>query len=239
MVFTERSTLFITLLACILLGQQINASIVFSLATFFNGLQLTAAIMYPLALSFAAEGLVSVKRLEDYLLKEEKQTTTGLKKYSVEANPKICVDLKNVSASWDTGYTKRKTLEEITLSVPVGKLCAIIGPVGAGKSSFLQMLLGELPIVDGQAKINGAVSYGSQEPWLFKGTIRNNILFGEAYDRKRYGDVIKCCALLTDFEQLPQGDKTIVGERGVSLSGGQRARIRLVSITFTQVFIYS
>jgi len=94
------------------------------------------------------------------------------------------------------------------------------------QSSLLQLILGELPILDGTVNINGEISYAAQEPWLFTGTVRNNILFGEPFDRKRYYEVTKCCALSTDFQQLSNGDKTIVGERGASLSGGQRARIR-------------
>lgn len=94
------------------------------------------------------------------------------------------------------------------------------------QSSLLQLLLAELPITDGEVVIQGELSYAAQEPWLFTGTVRNNILFGEKYDRKRYNEVTKCCALSTDFQQLSNGDKTIVGERGASLSGGQRARIR-------------
>lgn len=98
--------------------------------------------------------------------------------------------------------------------------------VCALQSSLLQLLLAELPITDGEVVMHGELSYAAQEPWLFTGTVRNNILFGEPYDRKRYHEVTKCCALSTDFQQLSNGDKTIVGERGASLSGGQRARIR-------------
>jgi hypothetical protein len=62
MVFTERSTLFLAILACILEGRAITADLVFSMATFFNVLQLTAAIFYPMAVSFGAEALVSHKK---------------------------------------------------------------------------------------------------------------------------------------------------------------------------------
>lgn len=62
--------------------------------------------------------------------------------------------------------------------------------------------------------------------WIFAGTVRQNILFGEEYDEDRYNAVVKSCALLQDFIQLEDGDKTLIGERGASLSGGQKARIK-------------
>lgn len=79
----------------------------------------------------------------------------------------------------------------------------------------------------GSISIAENVSYASQEPWLFASSVRQNILFGSEYERDRYRQVVKVCALKADFDQFPYGDKTLVGERGVSLSGGQRARINL------------
>lgn len=81
--------------------------------------------------------------------------------------------------------------------------------------------------MEGTIEVGGTVSYASQEPWLFAGSVRQNILFGQPLVRERYNHVIKVCALKRDFQLLPYGDKTIVGERGISLSGGQRARINL------------
>lgn len=95
------------------------------------------------------------------------------------------------------------------------------------KSSLLNMLLFELPTVRGTIQIGGSISYASQEPWIFHGTVRDNILFGEEYESTRYDEVLRVCALQTDIEHLSHGDKTYVGERGVNLSGGQRARINL------------
>lgn len=82
------------------------------------------------------------------------------------------------------------------------------------------------------------MSYASQEPWLFTGTVRQNILFGLPMDKKRYNMTVKKCALQRDFELLPYGDKTIVGERGASLSGGQKARINLARAVYRQADIY-
>lgn len=121
---------------------------------------------------------------------------------------------------------KMATLSDINVEFSKGKLIGIIGSVGCGKSSFLQILLRELPLETGSMTINGSISYASQESWIFSGSIRQNILFGKEYDRDHYDAVIKACALIKDFEQLENGDQTIVGDRGVNLSGGQKARLK-------------
>lgn len=117
-------------------------------------------------------------------------------------------------------------------------MLSIIGPVGSGKSSLVNLLLKELPIKSGEMKINGTISYSSQEPWLFSGTVRQNILFGENYDEKRYAKVVEICALKSDFLQFPYGDKTLVTEKGKSLSGGQKARINLARCVYKKADIY-
>ena len=187
---------------------------------------------------------------------------------NVKSSPEI--NFENVTCEWVQDH--ELTLNNVSISVHPGKVLAVIGPVGAGKvnfnminslerlsslhstrnvfqSSLLNAILRELPVKSGNLSVNGVVSYASQEPWLFAGSIRQNILFGMEYDRQRYQRVIeKCahcfvmskflllcfllqvvevCALKRDFELFPYGDKTIVGERGISLSGGQRARINL------------
>lgn len=138
-----------------------------------------------------------------------------------DANPLTESYTKDRETAW-----KSATLNSLYVDFHEGELIGIIGPIGAGKSSLLQAILRELPIVSGAIHVNGAVSYASQEPWLFVGTVRQNIVFGQAYDRNRYNAVVRACALATDFEQLPDGDQTVVGERGISLSGGQKARVK-------------
>lgn len=104
--------------------------------------------------------------------------------------------------------------------------------------SLIQAILGELPAESGSINVHGTFSYASQEPWLFTGTVRQNILFGLPMDKNRYRTVVKKCALERDFELLPFGDKTIVGERGTSLSGGQKARISLARAVYRKADIY-
>lgn len=130
------------------------------------------------------------------------------------------------------------TFTNINLSATPGNLLAIIGPVGSGKTSLLHAILKELPLIEGKLRVEGRLSYASQEPWLFSGSVRQNILFGLPMDRLRYKTVVQKCALERDFRLLPFGDKTIVGDRGVGLSGGQRARINLARAVYKDADIY-
>lgn len=91
----------------------------------------------------------------------------------------------------------------------------------------MKLLLREIIPIKGQVKVRGNISFASQEPWLFSGSIRGNILFGTPYCAEKYQRVTKACALYDDFVQLPNGDKTLVGDNGANLSGGQRARVNL------------
>ncbi|XP_041974315.1 probable multidrug resistance-associated protein lethal(2)03659 isoform X2 [Aricia agestis] len=147
------------------------------------------------------------------------------------------VRLRHATAKWIPSHTEN-TLTDLSLTIKPGKLIAVIGPVGAGKSSLLHVLLRELPLLSGSVHVGGTVSYASQEPWLFAGSVRQNILFGQPMDRPRYNAVVRRCALDRDFSLFPHGDKTVVGERGVSLSGGQRARISLARAVYKRADVY-
>ncbi|KAM3966702.1 ATP-binding cassette subfamily C member 4 [Aphomia sociella] len=149
------------------------------------------------------------------------------------------VEISGLTASWikDTP-AEESTLRNISMRLRKGKLCAIIGPVGSGKTSLLQLLLKEMPIKAGNVNVNGVVSYSCQESWLFAGTVRQNILFGLPYNAEKYKEVCRVCSLLPDFKQFPYGDLSLVGERGVSLSGGQRARINLARAVYREADIY-
>lgn len=228
-VFIERTTLYLTVITYVLMGHDLTADRVYSMAQFFNLLQMALAIFYPMAISIGAETLVSIKRLQDFLMMDEKELS------QIEHTTDKSIVVENVEAAWTPDTP---TLRDFTFTVPPGKLCAIVGPVGAGKTSVLQLILGELFKQSGTIKIGGRISYSSQEPWLFASTVRNNILFGLDYDRQRYKKTVKVCALETDFDQLPQRDQTVVGERGVSLSGGQRARINLARAIYREADIY-
>ncbi|KAF8322189.1 hypothetical protein DL93DRAFT_2051237 [Clavulina sp. PMI_390] len=118
-------------------------------------------------------------------------------------------------------------LRDIEFELPKGKLCAVVGPVGSGKSSLLQALLSEMRRTSGDVVLNGAVSYAAQTAWIQGASIRDNILFGRPFDEQRYWKVVEDSALVADLEMFPDGDRTEVGEKGISLSGGQKQRLNI------------
>ncbi len=131
------------------------------------------------------------------------------------------------------------TFANVTVHVRPGELLAIIGSVGSGKSSVLMSILGELPLESGRISVRGKVAYAPQEAWAFVATVRENILFGAPFEAEKYAEVIRVCALARDLAQFPFGDRTIIGERGVTLSGGQKTRITLARALYRdQASIY-
>lgn len=98
--------------------------------------------------------------------------------------------------------------------------------------------MAELAVSSGKISVGRTISYASQEPWLFSASVRNNILFGKSYEPSWYKKVVAVCSLKADFQQLPQGDRTMVGDRGVALSGGQKARINLARAIYRHAGIY-
>lgn len=128
------------------------------------------------------------------------------------------------------------TLHNLTLSIPKGKLTVVAGSVGSGKSSLLSALLGEMESWSGTVSLSesrSSIAYAAQQPFILNATLRENILFGLDEDRHRYQAVLDACALLPDLEVLPAGDETEIGEKGVSLSGGQKARVSLARALYS------
>ena len=117
------------------------------------------------------------------------------------------------------------TLSGLNVTIKKGQLVAIVGSIGSGKSSFLSMLLNELCLHSGSVFMRGSLSYHQQSPWIFNATLKNNILFESAYNEEKLNHVLKVSALHADIDQLPSGMETEIGEKGINLSGGQKARI--------------
>ncbi|KIK63814.1 hypothetical protein GYMLUDRAFT_40900 [Collybiopsis luxurians FD-317 M1] len=153
------------------------------------------------------------------------------------------------SASEDGAETEgdhQFRLEQISVVFPENKLTVVTGPTASGKTALLMAVLGEMTLLSGRilmhkdtsdVDMNGnmhAISYSAQSPWLRHQSIKDNILFGYPYDEQRYRDVIEACALKPDLDILEDGDATEIGSKGVSLSGGQRARVALARAVYAR-----
>lgn len=124
-------------------------------------------------------------------------------------------------------------VRDMDFTVATGELIGIVGPVGSGKSSLLSALVGQLTRKRGTFAVRGRIAYAPQAPWVFAGSVRENITFGSAFEPERYAAVVRACALETDFASFPAGDATELGANGVNASGGQKARIQLARAMYS------
>nr|XP_003705867.1 PREDICTED: probable multidrug resistance-associated protein lethal(2)03659 isoform X1 [Megachile rotundata]XP_012146728.1 PREDICTED: probable multidrug resistance-associated protein lethal(2)03659 isoform X1 [Megachile rotundata]XP_012146729.1 PREDICTED: probable multidrug resistance-associated protein lethal(2)03659 isoform X2 [Megachile rotundata]XP_012146730.1 PREDICTED: probable multidrug resistance-associated protein lethal(2)03659 isoform X1 [Megachile rotundata] len=233
-IYVPRVSLFITILTYVLTGNTIDAEKVFMTTAFYAILQSSMTVGFTLSVHLLAEAMVSVRRLEKFMMHPE--IIPPPKTQNQVATQSLPVYLKNVSARWDE--SRDCTLQNVDLSIQAGSFVAVIGQIGSGKSSLLKAILSELPLQDGILETSGKISFADQRPWIFASSIRQNILFGQPYNEKRYNEVIKVCQLKRDIDSFTHKDSTMVGERGINLSGGQRARINLARAIYAEADIY-
>ena len=138
------------------------------------------------------------------------------------------ISCSSMSYEWEDGSP---ALSEISLSFEKGGLCCLTGKVGSGKTTLLQALAGEL-----EARVTRnctSIAYAAQTPWIMNGSIKDNIIMGRKFEARWYDEVVEACGLKQDLEGFANGDETLVGTRGVQLSGGQRSRIALAAVFYT------
>lgn len=129
----------------------------------------------------------------------------------------------------------RPILRDVDLDVSSGDLTAIVGRVGSGKSTLVSTILGETFVDKGEVVLRGKVAYAAQTPWILNATVRDNICFGLPLDESKYYQVIKACQLEHDLAVLTDGDMTEIGEKGINLSGGQKARISVARAAYSSL----
>ncbi|XP_074031101.1 probable multidrug resistance-associated protein lethal(2)03659 isoform X1 [Leptinotarsa decemlineata] len=242
----DKGAIFWCILVYVLTGNPLNSAYVFTMTSFYRLLN-TITMFFPQAVSQVSEMFISIKRVRTFLMYDEldfgtvnlpKSIKNGVSKNEHTTGKKdVGIQLYKASAKW-LKFLPENNLEDISLDVTSGDLVAVVGSVGSGKTTLLNMVLGELVPQAGTVKVKGTVSYASQEPWLFGGSVRQNILFGQEFDQRKYDEVVRVCALERDFKLFPHGDRTLAGERGVTLSGGQRARINLARAVYKEADIY-
>uniref|UniRef100_A0A7M4F4Q9 Multidrug resistance-associated protein 1-like n=1 Tax=Crocodylus porosus TaxID=8502 RepID=A0A7M4F4Q9_CROPO len=205
----------------------LTAAKVFTSISLFNILRLPLFDL-PAVISAVAQTKISLGRLEDFLNSEDLDPQNIDTNYSASKLAHIffiCILYTNYS-------------EIATRQIPEGALVAVVGQVGSGKSSFLSAILGEMEKLEGTVQRRGSVAYVSQQAWIQNSILQENILFGSGLNKPYYERVLEACALLPDLEQLPNGDQTEIGERGVNISGGQKQRVSLARAVYSNADIY-
>lgn len=164
-----------------------------------------------------------------------KQSGAGL---SEDTSP-IAIDIDRVTVRRQADGPA--CLSEVSAQVGAGELVLVAGKCGAGKSSLLEALLGEVPLAGGCVRLapnSRQLAYASQDTWILSGTLRENILVGAPMEPERYCQVLRACSLLADLQSMAELDLTRLGERGLTLSGGQRARVNLARCLYQQADVY-
>ncbi|XP_042665462.1 multidrug resistance-associated protein 1-like isoform X3 [Centrocercus urophasianus] len=209
----------------------LTAAKVFTSISLFNILRLPLFDL-PSVISAVAQTKVSLSRLEDFLFAEDLNPEDVDTNYSGNH----AIELTAASFCWEKNGLP--VLKNLSVSIPAGSLVAVVGQVGSGKSSFLSALLGEMEKLEGTVHRRGSVAYVAQQAWIQNGSLQENILFGTDLNRSYYELVLESCALLPDLEQLPNGDQTEIGERGVNISGGQKQRVSLARAVYSNADLY-
>ena len=210
------------------------AFIIFNIVRVFNVLALGHAIFS------LRESVIALRRIQRVLLLPENIESCLVRKSSSQESKEL-VEFVNFYASWretENDHFENSALKCINLRLDRPQLVAVAGPIGAGKSSLLLSIANELPGLSGRLTITGVLSYAAQVPWIFSGTIRDNIIFGKPLHPARYQDVLRACSLKEDIDCYAEGDMTLIGERGVTLSGGQKARISLARAVYHEADVY-
>ncbi|KAF9526535.1 multidrug resistance-associated ABC transporter [Crepidotus variabilis] len=199
------------------------------------------------------QGKVSLDRVGEFLREIElldTYTSPSIQEQKVLALPTVGdenpeIGFRNATFMWSREAAEDSSRRRFTLRIDGellfkrGRVNLIVGPTGSGKTSVLMALLGEMHFIttDPDSWYNlpreRGVAYAAQESWVLNDTLRNNIIFGSPYDEERYNKVLKQCALERDLRLFEAGDQTEVGEKGLTLSGGQKARVTLARAVYS------
>ena len=208
-----------------LAGKPLSVDLIFPAIDLFRLLESYLGALPPL-ITTLLNAYVAMGRIEAFMAEPDKEDAAVVPEDSAE------LSLQNASFAWP-GVDKN-VLENITLSFPLG-LTVIYGEVAAGKTALLQALLGELDKTAGElTRPDQVVGYCAQTPWLQSMSIRDNILFSEPYEETRYKQVLEACALIPDMAEFKSGDLSNIGENGIGLSGGQKARVALARAVYSK-----
>jgi len=209
----------------------LDANTAFVSLSLFNVLRFPLTVL-PGVISALINANVSLSRIRNFLLRDENKTDD----ITYDDLPGVAVTVTDTNLGWDT---KVANLKNLNIKINKGKLVAVVGQVGCGKSSLLAGILGEMhKLNDGKININGMTAYVAQQAWIQNATAKDNIIFDKKLENQKYDQVVSACSLSTDFQIMPAGDETEIGEKGINLSGGQKQRISLARAVYSNADIY-
>ncbi|PNT76346.1 hypothetical protein BRADI_1g47277v3 [Brachypodium distachyon] len=232
-----------------IMGHSLDAATVFTCVALFNTL-ISPLNSFPWVINGMIDAVISSRRLDNYLCtpehcSSELSASAAIVKDAFETNTEFfynpkAVILQDVCCSWSNSSTVEPSiiLRNISLELQKGLLIAIIGEVGSGKSSLLNSIIGEMSVISGSVNSCGSIAYVPQVPWILSGSLRDNILLGKEFDARRYEEVIQACTLDVDISAMVGGDVSHIGEKGLNLSGGQRARLALARALYHDSDLY-
>ncbi|KAF9972607.1 hypothetical protein BGZ73_004232 [Actinomortierella ambigua] len=243
--FTWATTPFLVSLStfavyALVMKEPMTADIVFASIALFNLLQFPLS-MFPFMISSVVESYVAIQRIQRYLTSSEVDphaiVIEDYRKLSqIDASDKYMVLVNDATFAWSKDAAP--AISNIHFALQKDCLLTVIGRVGVGKSSLIAALCGDLERISGAIHLRGSVAYVPQQAWIMNDTLRANILFGNPYDPAFYRATIEACCLQPDLDMLVDGDMTEIGERGINLSGGQKARISLARAVYARADIY-
>ena len=210
-------------------GHELRVDVAFPALQLFGLLQ-TNIRELPNLITVLLNASVAVGRISDFIAEPDKTDDAEAPQYTDDR-----LELQNATFSWPGSFDV--VLHDLNISFPQG-LTVIFGEVAAGKTALLQALLGELDMRQGHLfKPQTPIGYCSQTPWLESMSIRESILFNSPYDDSRYKKTLEACALLPDLASFKHGDFSEIGENGIGLSGGQKARVALARAVYSRTKI--
>ncbi|KAK1231113.1 hypothetical protein PQX77_005775, partial [Marasmius sp. AFHP31] len=253
-VFTMMSSYFTFVcfpsLLTVIMKQDLKPSIVFGSITVFDNLRTQCELMVRV-LGNVVVAKVSLERINEFLTETEllDHYEPTPKSYTRTQAPRDDIAIHEALFTWTNEVQPTSShssdrrfvlaVDQETLTFRKGGFNLIVGPTGSGKTSLLMALLGEMhyiPVAQDSYVSRpraGGVAFAAQESWVSNETIRQNIIFGSTFDPARYKKVLHQCALERDLTLFEAGDQTEVGEKGITLSGGQKARITLARAVYS------
>jgi ATP-binding cassette subfamily C (CFTR/MRP) protein 1 len=217
--------------------KPLTTDIIFPALALFHLLAFPLALL-PTVITSIVDARIAMDRITSFLTSDELQTDAVSRETLPAGTGGISVAMTDGEFMWNRKEPGATVLRNINFVVSQGQLVCVVGRVGAGKSSLLGAILGDLWKSKGQVMVRGSVAYVAQQTWLMNAYVKKNILFGHPFESDFYQRTVRACALLVDFESFPDGDETEVGEKGISLSGGQRARIALARAVYARAYVY-